>query len=270
MIDLLSDRAVITLSGPDRKKLLQGIVTNNMDRLTEGNGLYSALLTPQGKFLFDFFLFEKDDVIYLDCEVDVATDLFRRLMMYRLRSNVEITDKRNAFDIIASTDPVKNEPLSYIDPRHPQMGYRAIIEKKKYDGSIAGYHERRISLGIPEGTFDFIPDKSTIHEGHFEQINGVDFEKGCYVGQEVIARMKYRGNIKKAMFPVTLSGKAPASGSDITDEKGNKVGTLRSNCGKNAIALFRLQTLNFDKEYDCCGIKVTPYKPDFWKDLSDE
>lgn len=270
MHEVLEDRAVITLSGQDRKTLLQGIITNNLDLLKDGDGLYSALLTPQGKFLNDFFLFENEETIYLDCEAKSSNDLFRRLMMYRLRSNVEIELTVETYDVITSMQQIVGEPVSFVDPRHSNMGYRIIATKGKYDGSDEPYHERRISLGIPEGTYDFIPDKSTIHEGHFEEINGVDFEKGCYVGQEVIARMKYRGKIKKAMFPVTLSGPAPDFGSEITDEKSNKIGDLRSNCGKNAIALFRLQNLEFGKKYNCCGIKVTPFKSDFYKETDDE
>jgi folate-binding protein YgfZ len=268
MIEILSDRAVITLSGADRRKLLHGIITNSLERLTDAEGLYSALLTPQGKFLHDFFLFEFQNILYLDCQKSRADDLVRRLMMYRLRADVEIK-KHEALNVFTSVNSIDHK-LSYKDPRHEKMGYRAIVENGTFDAADMSYHKRRISLGIPEGTYDFIPEKSTIHEGHFEQINGVDFKKGCYVGQEVIARMKYRGKIKKAMFPVTLSGIAAAFGSEITDKKGNKVGDLRSHCDKNAIVLFRIADMKFGIEYDCCGIKVTPYKPDFYKDLDDE
>ncbi len=269
MIEIHKNRSVITLSGPDRKSLLQGIITNNVDLLNDGRGVYSALLTPQGKFLHDFFMVEKKDIIYLDCESERMPDLFRRLLMYRLRSNVEIIDQSEKYSVITSTEPMIDENISYQDPRHDQMGYRGLTEEK-YDCNEGLYHERRIKLGIAEGTNDFIPEKSTILEGHFEEINGVDFEKGCYVGQEVIARMKYRGKIKKAMFPVTFSGPAPEFGSDITDEKGNKIGDLRSHCGENAIALFRLKNLEFGREYDCCDIKVTPYKPAFYEENGDE
>ncbi len=268
MIELLVDRAVLTLTGPERKKLLQGIITNNMNRLVDGEGLYSALLTPQGKFLYDFFLFEKDDVLYLDCEKESSNDLFRKLILYRLRSDVEISID-DELAVLVSSGPIQ-EALTFKDPRHSEMGSRAIVKNSEVECSNVHYNERRITLGIPEGTYDFIPEKSTIHEGHFEEINGVDFEKGCYVGQEVIARMKYRGKIKKAMFPVAFSGDTPAFGSQITDEKGNKIGDLRSNCGNNAIALFRLANLEFGKKYDCCGTKVTPYKPDFYKEFGDE
>ena len=260
MIEFHKNRSVITLSGPDRKKLLQGIITNNVDQLKSGGvGVYSALLTPQGKFLHDFFMVEHDEVIYLDCEAERMPDLFRRLLMYRLRSNVEIVDQSEKFQVATSEKPI-DELLSFEDPRNSQMGYRAIIDRSDASENVSLYHERRIKLGIPEGTHDFIPEKSTIHEGHFEAINGVDFEKGCYVGQEVIARMKYRGKIKKAMYPVTLTGDTQGFGSEITGENGNKIGDLRSTCDKYAIASFRTEMMEFGSEYDCCGTKVTPFR----------
>lgn len=261
--EILKNRAVITLSGPERRSLLQGIITNNVDKLDDGNGLYAALLSPQGKFLHDFFLVEKDDVIYLDCEAERMAELFQKLLMYRLRSNVEILDRSDQYKVITGEAQFENIDLSFTDPRHAKMGYRAIVETLPEGGAETGYHQRRIKLGIPEGTHDFIVDKSTVLEGHFEEINGLDFEKGCYVGQEVTARMKYRGKIKKQMFPVKLSGTAPDFGTEITDKKGNKTGDLRSHCDKYAIALLRIKDFEFGSEYLCGDIYVTPHKPDW-------
>ena len=257
------DRAVITLSGPDRRSLLQGIITNNVDHLDDGKGLYAALLTAQGKFLHDFFLVEKNDTIYLDCEADRMAELFQKLLMYRLRSNVKILDLSDHYKIITGTQRFENIDLSYADPRHAKMGYRAIVDMFPQGDTETSYHVRRIKLGIAEGSRDFIPAKSTVLEGPFEQLTGLDYEKGCYVGQEVTARMKYRGKIKKLMMPVTLSGTAPAFGTSVTDEKGNKIGDLRSNCDKNAIVLFSIKDLKFGTQYACGDIYVTPYKPDW-------
>lgn len=259
--EILTDRVVITLKGPERYSLLQGIITNNTDKLGENDALYSALLTPQGKYLYDFFLFEADETIYLDCEKTVLTKLFQKLLMYRLRSNVEIIDQSENFIILNSK--VKQQGISYLDPRHFEMGYRSIVEKIPEGDGILEYHAKRIKLGIAEGTYDYIPEKSIILEGHFENLDGVDFEKGCYVGQEVIARMKYRGKIKKQMFPVKLSGPAPEFGTDITDSNGNKIGDIRSHSGEYAIALFRIDKMEMDKSYICGDIQVTPFKPDW-------
>ncbi|HRW29617.1 MAG: folate-binding protein YgfZ [Alphaproteobacteria bacterium] len=270
MIEIHKNRAIITLSGPERQSLLQGIITNNIDRLNHEPAIYSALLTPQGKFLYDFILSERDNSIYMDCEAQFQPALLQRLMMYRLRRDVEILDRNEQYTIITSSQPLDEYGFSFSDPRYPDLGYRAIVENMPEGSNDKPYHMRRISLGIPEGTHDFIMDKSTILEGHFEALNGVDFKKGCYVGQEVTARMKYRGKVKKQMFPVTLSGSAPEFGSFIMDKNGNKIGDLRSRCDKNAIALFNVEKMEFGKEYSCCDIKVTPFMPAFLKEKRHE
>ncbi|MCC3862394.1 YgfZ/GcvT domain-containing protein [Pseudemcibacter aquimaris] len=262
MKETLKDRGIITLAGPDRHALLRGIITNSVKPLIAGEAIYAALLTPQGKFLHDFFLIEKEGVIYLDCELEGLPKLFQKLLMYRLRSNVEIIDRSADLNVLATSEKSVND-ICFQDPRNPEMGYRSIGEEAANETNE--YHSRRIALGIPEGTNDFITDKSTILEGHFEALNGVDFDKGCYVGQEVIARMKYRGKIKKLMYPVKLSGPAPEFGTEITDENGNKIGDIRSNSGDTAIALFRIDKMEMDKPYQCGDITVTPYKPD-WMD----
>jgi tRNA-modifying protein YgfZ len=261
--EVLTNRAIITLSGPERRPLLQGIITNNVNNLDTG-GVYSALLTPQGKFLYDFFLVEVDETIYLDCEKSALKTFFQKLLMYRLRSNVEILDSSEKYQVLSSDG--EQDGISFKDPRHPKLGYRTYVTDH-VEHLENNYHSKRIKLGIPEGSHDYIQDKSIVHEGHFEDLNGVDFEKGCYVGQEVIARMKYRGKIKKQMFPVTLSGSAPEFGTEITDENGNKVGDIRSSTDGAAIALFRTDKMNFTSTYDCGNIKVTPYKPNW---ISDE
>ncbi len=265
--EFIENRAIITLAGPDRKSLLQGIITNDINGLKDDQGLYAALLSPQGKFLHDFFLFEKDDIIYLDCEKARMEDLFRRLLMYRLRSAVEIIDQSAKYNVITSKMQIENAFISFKDPRHDDMGFRAIVEKLPQNlSNDNGYHMRRISLGIAEGTNDFIVDKSTLGEGHFEQIHGLDFNKGCYVGQEVTARMKYRGSLKKALFPVDLAGDTPEFGTPIIDDNDAKVGHIRSSCDHKAIALFALKSLTFNKDYHCGDIKITPYKPNWMED----
>lgn len=259
--EILTNRAVITLKGPERHSLLQGIITNNTDELGEDEAIYAALLTPQGKYLYDFFLFEADEIIYLDCEKTVLSELFQKLLMYRLRSNVEIIDQSKKFLVVNSQ--IKQEGISFKDPRNSEMGYRSILENIPEGDEIIEYNAKRIKLGIAEGTYDYIPEKSIILEGHFEALNGVDFEKGCYVGQEVIARMKYRGKIKKQMFPVKLNGPAPEFGTDIMDSNGNKIGDIRSHSGDYAIALFRIDKMEMGKSYACGNIQVTPFEPNW-------
>ncbi|MDG1708631.1 MAG: hypothetical protein P8H03_07700, partial [Emcibacteraceae bacterium] len=194
------------------------------------------------------------------CEKEALTTFFQKLLMYRLRSNVEILNVSEKYHVLSSNE--QQDGISFADPRHPEMGFRSIVTDIS-SSKTSEYQTRRIKLGIPEGTQDYIADKSTIHEGHFEDLNGVDFEKGCYVGQEVIARMKYRGKIKKQMFPVTLSGSAPEFGTIITDENDNKIGDIRSHSDGVAIALFRIDKMTFNTDYKCSDITVTPYKPDW-------
>ena len=170
MIEIHKNRAIITLAGPERKNLLQSIITANINHLGNDRGLYAALLTPQGKFLHDFFLYEDNEIIYLDCERNRIADLFRRLLMYRLRSKVEIIDCSRNFSVITSSKKINGYDLNFTDPRHSEMGCRAIVEIDTKGAKEDTYHTRRIALGIPEGSHDFIVEKSTILEGHFEQI----------------------------------------------------------------------------------------------------
>ena len=246
-INRLDNRSIITISSTDRKKMLQNLITANLDSLPK-NPVYGALLTPQGKFLHDFFISEWEDILYIECERIRKDDLLKRLMMYRLRADVTITDKAEDFIILASQDKILGENFNYKDPRHDEMGYRAISSKIAASYSKSDdYNERRIILGIGEGSSDFIINKSPILEGNFEEINGVDFKKGCYVGQEVTARMKYRRKIKKRLLPLTLlKGKLEPS-APIFNHQGQKTGEIRSISKSHALALIKLDKIKESK-----------------------
>ncbi|NOZ67343.1 MAG: folate-binding protein YgfZ [Alphaproteobacteria bacterium] len=265
----LPNRAIITLSGPDRKSLLQGLITNDINKLSADNSLYAALLTPQGKYLHDFFIMERDDILYLDCERDRLADLFRRLMMYRLRAEVDIVDCSTKYTIFAAGTSSNDGAISAADPRHPDMGYRLILSaaKAEYsDRDAAPYDQLRLSLGLPDGSRDFDVDKTLILEGNMEELHGVDFDKGCYVGQEVTARMKHRTSLKKRLLPVTVEGDLPARGTEITDENGKKVGDIRSGFQGRAMGYFRLAHMTFGKTYHCDTATLTPWRPDWLKE----
>ena len=263
---VLTQRAILTISGPGRKIFLQGLITNNVENITETTALYAALLTPQGKYLHDFFISEMDDVLYLDCERDRRTDLLRRLMMYKLRAEVDITDCADKYTVVATTDSPQDALISYPDPRHREMGFRAILStphaaNAQDDGTA--YDNHRLTLGLPDGSQDFDVDRTLILEGNMEQLNGVDFNKGCYVGQEVTARMKHRSNLKKRLLPVTVEGKLPERGTGITDESGKKVGDIRSGSNGRAIGYFRLAQMEFGKTYACGESHIIPWRPDW-------
>ncbi|PCI47190.1 MAG: hypothetical protein COB49_07585 [Alphaproteobacteria bacterium] len=230
----LSDRAIITICGPDRKHFLQGLITNDIEKISETSALYAAMLTPQGKYLHDFFISEMGDTLYLDGERDRLPDLFRRLMMYKLRADVDITDCSDKYTILSSPNRLTDGLVCYADPRHPQMGFRTIqtIMDDKTDDE---YDRLRLALGLPDGSRDFHIDRTLILEGNMEQLNGVDFDKGCYVGQEVTARMKYRASLKKRLLPVNVDGDLPERGTAITDDTGKKIGDIRS--GRDNMAI---------------------------------
>ncbi|PCJ33467.1 MAG: folate-binding protein YgfZ [Alphaproteobacteria bacterium] len=261
---LLSDRAILTLSGADRKNFLQGLITNDINAASDVSAIYAALLTPQGKYLHDFFIIDKDDTIFLDCERARMADIHRRLMMYRLRADVDIIDCSEKYAVLASPELSSEGLISYPDPRHPNMGFRTIIVPPLSYQTDDHYDDLRLSLGLPDGSRDFDVDKTLILEGNMEELNGVDFNKGCYVGQEVTARMKHRAILKKRLLPVTVDGPLPARGTEIMDKDGKKIGDIRSGRGKRAIGYFRLAKMTFNQPYQCAEATVTPWQPDWY------
>jgi len=264
---LLNDRAILTLSGSDCKSFLQGLITNDINRISEDSAIYAALLTPQGKFLHDFFITEKEDTLFLDCEKGRMADIYKRLMMYRLRADVKIADCSEAYDVLASEKLSSEGILSYPDPRHRDMGFRNIILTSAISPSSQKddlYDTQRLSIGLPDGSKDFDIDKTLILEGNLEELNGVDFNKGCYVGQEVTARMKHRAILKKRLLPIMVDGPLPARGTEIIDDAGKKIGDIRSGHDNRAIGYFRLASMNFNQSYQCGEATITPWQPDWY------
>ncbi|MCU9849093.1 folate-binding protein [Defluviimonas sp. WL0024] len=226
------DRRVFEIAGRDAKPFLQGLVTNDLGRLSE-ELVYAALLSPQGKYLADFFLVPDGDRILLDAHATQAEALGRRLAMYRLRAEVTIT-----LTDLKVTRGLGDAPEgAYADPRHPALGWR------RYGTEAGGapqidWDAIRVAQCIPETGIELIPEESYILEAGFERLNGVDFRKGCYVGQEVTARMKHKTELRKGLTRVTVDGEAPA-GTEITAE-GKPVGRLFTRSGDHAIAYLRL------------------------------
>lgn len=220
----LKNRALIHVEGNDAEKFLQNLITNNMDHLQTKPMIYACLLSPQGKFLHDFFVHRGDGFYIIDCEGNErATDLFNRLNMYRLRADVQISIEDNipVYAIIGTNKHGQK------DPRHDEMGYRSF---EKPDGlneqPFDTWDIHRINLCVPDGSRDLIVNKSTMDEGHMDQINAIDYDKGCYVGQELTARMHYRGLGKKHLQTVDIKS---------LPEKAE----LRSQCSDIGIALVR-------------------------------
>jgi folate-binding protein YgfZ len=240
---LLDDRAVIALSGPDARPLLQGLITQDIERLSPDRALYAGLLTPQGKILFDFLVVEGEGAVLLDCVTELADALVKRLTMYRLRARVEIA-RREQLAVLAAWDDSPLPGLCFDDPRLPALGKRAIAARAEvpHDFGPAGdYHAHRLALGVPEGT-DFGRDRMFALDADFEELHGVDFTKGCYVGQELTARMKHRGTARKRLLPVEGPDPLPAPGANVMAD-GKSIGEIVGTHGTCGFALIRLDRL---------------------------
>jgi folate-binding protein YgfZ len=241
---LLDDRAVIALAGPDARTLLQGLITNDVERLRAREAVYAALLTPQGKILFDFILSEGEGAVLIDCAAETADALVKRLTMYRLRAKVEI-ERRKQLAVMASwgDGPPLGDAVS--DPRLAELGLRQVTaeaEAPKDLGSAAAYRAHRLGLGVPEAG-DFGQDRMFALDAGLEELHGVDFKKGCYVGQELTSRMKHRGTARKRLLPVEAEGTLP--GPDTAVMAGDKsVGEIMSSYGGRGFALIRLDRLD--------------------------
>ncbi|MHA1108111.1 MAG: CAF17-like 4Fe-4S cluster assembly/insertion protein YgfZ [Alphaproteobacteria bacterium] len=290
----LEDRGVVALSGADANEFLQGIVTNNVEAVTERRAVYGALLTPQGKFLHDFFLFRIAETLYLDCEAARRDDLMRRLKMYRLRADVGIEDAGASLAVYAlfgdgaagalgidetegAASPFGGGAV-YTDPRTASLGVRAALPPDRAASVLAeagfadsapdAYDSLRIGLGVPDGSHDMELEKSLPLEYGFDDLNGVDFEKGCFIGQEVTARMKRRGLVRKRLLPVDIDGGAPAPGAPVM--RGDvEVGEMRASSGHSGLALLRLDRIAGDgAELTAGGARIAPHKPG-WIHLPD-
>jgi len=247
---LLEDRGVVRVSGEDATSFLQGLLTNDVERLKPGEARYAGLLTPQGKILFDMLVVrapaETGAAFLLDCAAAQAADLARRLGFYKLRAKVSIADESADHGVVAvwGEEP-ENAPgaVFYADPRDPRLGWRAILPGAKAvavgEAHAATYEALRIEAGVPKGGVDFVYGDAFPHDANFDLLHGVDFEKGCYVGQEVVSRMKHRGAARKRVARVKILGEPPAPGTPVLDRE-LAVGTLGSSSGREALAMLRL------------------------------
>ena len=289
---VLGDRGVLALRGVDARPFLQGLITNDVARVREDQAAYGALLTPQGKFLFDFFIAQDGDRLLLETERTRLGELQRRLMLYRLRSKVEIEDLSDDLTIAALIGQdvaglldlpeqpgacrVLDQGLAFLDPRLVQMGARTLLPARQA-GTIlakldvpelerAAYERLRLGLGVPDGSRDLVVEKATLLESGFEELNGVDFAKGCFVGQELTARMRYRGLVRKRLLPVTFKGPAPASGTIVRLGE-REAGEMRTAIDGHGLALLRLEQVAKAKEAGVPLIagetEIVPVAPDW-------
>jgi folate-binding protein YgfZ len=224
-------RTVLRVTGKDRTDFLQGLVTNDLRRLDEGL-VYAALLSPQGKYLADFFLVPGVDCILIDVAAPLAGALTRRLSLYRLRADVAIGPSGLSVRRGLGAPP----PGAFADPRHPAMGWRSYMPGDDTSEAV-DWDSLRVEHLIPESGIELIADETYILEAGFERLNGVDFRKGCYVGQEVTARMKHKTELRKGLARVAIRGDAKP-GTPITVD-GRDAGVLMTRSGDRAIAHLR-------------------------------
>jgi folate-binding protein YgfZ len=263
-------RAPVAVEGEDRQTFLQGLISSDTRRISPTQAVYSAFLTPQGKFLHDFTVAELGERTLLDAETERRADLIKRLSMYRLRSKVKVVDASADWAVVVFAGPQAlgklglaptpglAKPLGggvvFVDPRLPALGARAFLPRSEAEAiartagfsaaPFAQYETLRIGLGVPSGSRDLIPDKGILLENGFDELHGVDWDKGCYMGQELTARTRYRGLVRKRLLPVAITGDAPALGTALmlgTVE----VGELRSLSpdGTHGLAMVRLEHL---------------------------
>lgn len=246
-VAVLRDRGVVSVTGEDAQSFLDNMITNDMDGLARAPAIHAALLTPQGKILFEFFVVRAPDGFLLETAAAKAPDLVKRLGLYKLRAKVSITDLSASRTVVAAwggTPPDLPLAVTYADPRHPALGSRLVMapemaaELQASDAAASAYHAHRIALGVPEAGRDYPLGDTFPHEANFDRLHGVSFTKGCFVGQEVVARMQHKTVVRKRVVPVTAADDL-VEGTPIRIGEA-VIGTIGSVAGHTALALLRL------------------------------
>jgi hypothetical protein len=241
----LADRGVVRVAGEEARKFLNGLVTADMSRMPS-RACFAALLTPQGKVIVDFIAVETEGAFLLDCPRALVATLIERLNFYRLRAKIAIEDLSASLAVVAIWDAGSGEPGScYPDPRLQELGLRCIVPAAQAlaDTDAAEYEAHRIALGVPQGGLDFAYGDAFPHEADMDQLNGIDFAKGCFIGQEVVSRMEHRGLARTRVVPVALDRAAPALGTAVT-AGGKAVGTMGSSARGRGLAALRLDRVD--------------------------
>ena len=288
-----ADRGLIRIEGPDVRAFLQGIVSNDVNKVSPARAVYAALLTPQGKFLHDFFIAELAGALVLDCEAARRDDLLRRLSRFKLRSKVALAagPEGHAVALVYGAGALAALGLgaergsakafaggvAYTDPRLAEIGARAILPAEAGGAALAeagiaageaGAYERlRLALGLPDGSRDLEVEKAILLENGFDELAGVDWDKGCYMGQELTARTHYRALIKKRLVPVGIEGPAPAPGTPVLAGE-TEVGIMRSSADGAGLALLKVEALSGIPNLVAGAARIEPKKP-FWLKLPD-
>jgi folate-binding protein YgfZ len=239
----LPDRGVLRVTGDDRVAFLQGLVSNDVEPVTPGTAVWSAFLSPQGKWLADFFILSDGEALLLDCERAQLPMLAQRLSRYRLRMKVALAADEAVRVYVAWTEKPDIGGVVAPDPRLAGFAWRILTpDDLPVTATEADWDRHRVAHGIPDGSRDLESDKTVLLEAGFDELNGVSWTKGCYMGQELTARTKYRGLVKRRLVPVDVSGNLPVPGTPVF--RGDvDVGTMRSGIGQIGLAALRLDSL---------------------------
>jgi hypothetical protein len=281
MMTPLPHRGVLEIQGDDKSAFLQGLLSNDINEVGPEQAIYATLLTPQGRFLYDFFIVEQEGSYFLDVESQRLPDLIKKLSLYKLRSHVTMIP-RPELKVYALWGEGIEKALNlkdergfshggfYKDPRLSELGARFMGLEAPQGfslGTVQDYDFHRIKLGVPEGGLDLLPEKSILLELGLDELHAINWKKGCYVGQELTTRSKFLGLVRKRLFPVKIEGPIPEFGAEIFFEE-IAIGSMRSSQKDVGLALLRLEHLKFDEEGQgqtlrCGEAMLTPYKP-FW------
>jgi hypothetical protein len=277
---LLPDRGVVKVSGEDARRFLNGLVTNDMDKVGPGSSRFAALLTPQGKIIADFLIAEATEEdgggFFLDCPRALSPMLVEKLSFYKLRAKVAVEDRSGTLAVMAFWDGAgqSDDGLSYADPRLPALGTRTILPgdvaaeaAANLGARLAGheaYEAHRIALGVPRGGEDFSYLGTFPHEADMDQLGGVDFGKGCYVGQEVVSRVEHRATARSRVVPIIYEDHSPDSGLPVMAGE-RQIGSLGSTAKGRGLALLRLdrveEALQSGTPLTAGGIAIRAVKP---------
>ncbi len=244
-VEKLNNRSLVRVGGEEADHFLDNLLTCDLSRAIPQTALFGGLLSPQGKILFDFFIFRTASGFLIDIDRDERDEFIKRLMFYRLRAKVTIEPEEGAVHVVWGSNAVLPDgTLAARDSRHPELGWRVHGGKVPDHGeqdsvAMADYTALRIALGIPEGGIDYSHGDAFPHDALFDQMGGVDFDKGCYIGQEVVSRMKHRSTARKRVIKVSSTDDLPRTGTKIAGGSAS-LGQLGSVVGKNGLALVRL------------------------------
>ena len=284
---ILEDRGILFINGPDSKEFLQNLITNDIYKVNDKSSCYASLLNPQGKFLYDFIIVKHKNGFFLDCEKNITDELYNKIISYKLRSKINVLNLSNEFvvaafsyskflefkeaeDLAGSTTQYREDPV-FLDPRNKELGGRLIINLEKLHLSlkklnlksenVETYYDYSFDLGIPQLETNKLKEKLFGIECNFEELNAIDFKKGCYIGQENTSRIKLKNKLNKRLLPFRITRGSLNKSNNIMQNK-NEIGkVLISNKYNFGVVKLNNNIFSFDKTFNCGEAEIKFFKP---------